>query len=1216
MPLTRRSVLLLALALQTSSFASAQNVPLHPSVENGKRMVRWNVAAGTVQIMRSTTLAPGSWVPAPTPKLLGGDWWEVEAPTNETRVFYKADPPAVPTLAPQNVRLVMDGDSFRLEWDSAHEAAGYVVYAGLDPNVGPSNYERRVVLGNANSMLIEGLTNGQAYYITIAHINPAGTGPVAVATRAVFGPNGTVSGTMRRTTPQQTGRAFEVEAQGANVMLTPVAAGVGAFVPQGVSDERGVVSIAHVPVGEYYVDWAWGSENGRRVGTITVTPKGTTFGTINVSPPVTGTALFGTLRMADGMLPAVDHEAFNLRLRATVTAIAVGGSQVSMTPDTHGRWLFQGLPPSAFPVTLRATLAGLSVEQIVPSPPAQPQRIPLVFTQRPPRVVKVRTKQNGQEVQSVQRGLPTTLEAEIENPDGVTTNPRWTVEYGGETHVFNTPTPTIAFDPPPSGTTQNPTPTGETTTDGGIIRIRVSAADVSEDVSFVDRSISSDQPTQPDGYAGEVRGWDPLDPDYSFYAQGSSITITPGVGAPVVSAIPGSYYEMDVNATSSPPYLVRVEKEGYMRFLWPFSTRLPNEPRFYLMPTQTSTHHLHATQDLVISYAGNGAKITLPPGSLLDSTGAVHTGDFTASLVSLDPGVRHPFPPGAEVHKLVLGAIQRTAMKWMGLFWISIKDLNGAPLTPTAGATLTLPVNTSQGTPTTYDLAVQNDATGWFNDAGTVTEVNGPIAGIYTAPLTQNGLHIVYLGGEPNTIEIEADRTLNYPFDVLVGGSFFPVTVRGLSTHSLGAFTLPVSQTVRLKVLALNQAPGIYDYYPNTSAAYNYASFEKNVITEKIISPAASTTDPTDAPAFKATLSLGDTVTEIASHVGDISGKSFFLDRQKSTKADSDAYYAKIKAPATLLEWRRLNGFPDAFGAPMPNVPVERYATTYYYNLTDLGFARAQTMRMRPGINGVMDVAFQVTNYPTLEDARLGSSVIATVCMDYAARFDDGESNPKRYTRFYVYDAAGFLIGGADLDGAGKKKFVPNSCTMCHGGSDYTAGGTTNLGARFLPFDLHAYSYHPKWLYQNVEFAKMNEAVLQTKTTAAIEDLIAGWYGNASPNAAPLEWLFGHTPSAPGLSWSETPDQESAYATFSSSSCRVCHVSREVGNAQFDSYAAFEGWGFGGTSTQSLEMPQAQRSWGIFWGSRGHNLLDPIIGTDAPTSLFDRAGIAIPWLDP
>jgi hypothetical protein len=45
-------------------------------------------------------------------------------------------------------------------------------------------------------------------------------------------------------------------------------------------------------------------------------------------------------------------------------------------------------------------------------------------------------------------------------------------------------------------------------------------------------------------------------------------------------------------------------------------------------------------------------------------------------------------------------------------------------------------------------------------------------------------------------------------------------------------------------------------------------------------------------------------------------------------------------------------------------------------------------------------------------------------------------------------------------------------------------------------------------------------------------------------------------------------------------------------------------------------MPQAQRTWGIFWGSRGRNILDPNMNFEAPQSLFDRAGIAIPWLDP
>jgi hypothetical protein len=1197
----------------------AQNVPLQPSVENGKRMVRWNVAAGTVQIMRSTTLAPGSWVPAPTPKLLGGDWWEVEAPTNETRVFYKADAPITPTLPPQNVRMVMDGNSFRLEWDSAHEAAGYVVYAGPDASVGPSNYERRVVLGNANSMLIEGLTNGQAYYITIAHINPAGTGPVAVARRAVFGPNGPVSGTTRRRTTNTAGRSFEVDAQGAQITLTPVAGGVGAFTPQSSSDERGAVHLPHVPVGEYYVDWVWGPGSGRRAGTIMVTPKGASFGILDVSPTSSGSALFGTLRMADGMLPAIDHEAFDVHLRATVTAIAAGGSQVSMPPDTHGRWLFQGLPPSAFPLTLRATLGSLMVEQVIASAPTQPQPVPLVFTQTPPRVKKIRMMQNGVEVQSVARGVPVTLQAELVNNENFTLNPRWTVEYAGTVQTFSTLSPAMTFEPPPAGSVSSPTATGQPKGDGGMIRVRMSPSDVSEDTSFFDRPINETSINLPASYSGRVGEWDPLLPEEVATSNDALVTITRSA-QPNVTATTANfgYFEAPVHHTSDAPYTLRVEKEGFMRFFWPFSSQLPNDARFCLIKTQTSTHQLSLTENVVINYAGNGAKITLPPGSLRTAGNIPYTGDFTVALVSLDPGVRHPFPPGAEVHIPQSGADDvRIGMKWLGFFWISIKDLLGNPLTPGGGASLTLPVNITQGTPATLGLARQNDSTGWFDQLGQASLVNGPVAGIYTAPLSGNGLHIVHIGSEPNTISVEADRTLNYPFDVLIGGSFFPVTVRGLSTHSLGSFTLPSGQDVRMKVIDLKQGPGMHFADPGGSGTLEVPAFEKNQIVEKIITPNATTPSQTDAPSFATTFSLGDSVPELAPHTGVISGKSFFLSRQTNTKAESDAYYAKIKAPATLLEWRRLNGFPDAFGEAMSNVPVNRYATVYYNNLADLGFARAQTMRMRPGLNGILDVAYQVTNYPTLEDARLGRSAIATVCMDYAARFDDGESNPKRYTRFYVYDAAGFLIGGADLDGAGKKKFVPGSCTTCHGGEDYTAGGTTNLGARFLPFDMEAYSFHPKWRIDHEAFAKMNEAVLQTNTTAAITDLITGWYGTNTPTVQPMTYNIDHIPSGPN-GWSGTTDEETMYRDAFKANCRVCHISRESGGPQFDSYDSFAngGYSFGAYSVDSLEMPHAQRTWSLFWGDRGNNLLKVTRNTDAPTLIMDAGGIGTPRPQP
>ena len=61
----------------------------------------------------------------------------------------------------------MDGEAFRLEWNTDSMAAGYEVYVGLTENVGPGGFLKRVVVPMSNSLLIEGLTAGVRYYVIL-----------------------------------------------------------------------------------------------------------------------------------------------------------------------------------------------------------------------------------------------------------------------------------------------------------------------------------------------------------------------------------------------------------------------------------------------------------------------------------------------------------------------------------------------------------------------------------------------------------------------------------------------------------------------------------------------------------------------------------------------------------------------------------------------------------------------------------------------------------------------------------------------------------------------------------------------------------------------------------------------------------------------------------------------------------------------------------------
>ena len=309
---------------------------------------------------------------------------------------------------------------------------------------------------------------------------------------------------------------------------------------------------------------------------------------------------------------------------------------------------------------------------------------------------------------------------------------------------------------------------------------------------------------------------------------------------------------------------------------------------------------------------------------------------------------------------------------------------------------------------------------------------------------------------------------------------------------------------------------------------------------------------------------------------------------------------------------RALNGFPARFGGPLTGVSADDYATAYYYNLGDLGFARAQTMRIKfSTFDGGIDTAYQVTNYQTIEDAICGRGAIATVCMDFSKRTDTGAQTATRYTRFYVYGSNGALLKEADLDGAGQKG-VPNLCVMCHGGNYWNTNDpnrTPNLGSRFLPFDLESFTYHPKYGLQKPELGRMNKGVLLTGPTASTADLIAGWYGNPNPLANLNFFNPNYVPTTGSLSWA---GNASVYTDVFKPGCRVCHNSRESTGVQFASFANFQAFNFGSYPVgSSLQMPHARRPWSIVWGSRAAvNLGQPV--PNIPSIIQTLGGVGYP----
>ena len=273
---------------------------------------------------------------------------------------------------------------------------------------------------------------------------------------------------------------------------------------------------------------------------------------------------------------------------------------------------------------------------------------------------------------------------------------------------------------------------------------------------------------------------------------------------------------------------------------------------------------------------------------------------------------------------------------------------------------------------------------------------------------------------------------------------------------------------------------------------------------------------------------------------------------------DATAYYAAIDpagAKTTFPAWRTANGF-----SPTDNSLDDAYAI--YYNARDLGFGRSMHMKAQNG-----NYAYYVSNYRSVDDARLNTNLIATVAMDYSPVA--GVSNGQPFIKFYVYNQVGQLVPSADLDGCGQK-FVPGLCQICHNGLGpfFSAPGgagqqSPDVNARFLTFDLDNFEYSTAPRYgrsdQEAMFEKLNVGILNANPSLAETELIQGWYqctGTTTSSCAASTQNSSFIPAG----WANSPSNPSASSNYLNGvkpACRTCHVSQQPTPFDFDTAASF-----------------------------------------------------------
>lgn len=285
--------------------------------------------------------------------------------------------------------------------------------------------------------------------------------------------------------------------------------------------------------------------------------------------------------------------------------------------DHRGAFGFKG-QTLAYPITLTATYKDLTPVTVqVPFPPQGIVPMELRFANPLPQVTRITTWQQGNEVQSITSGEPVTFVAEFNNPSGLTLDPHWIAEFNGQKQLSTAVSPTFTFVQPagPAG------PGLGDPLDSGSVIIRFYPACFPPEIKTLTPVEILPNALTP-CWSGTACIWNPDSPDDLASAHPATITLTRNLGLPLATSTSqdNGYFEMGTSPTAYPPYRLKVEKEGYAPFIWPFEHRLPREADFCVYPLGAAWISLETLAGTPLTY-GVGVTLAIPTGptpSVLD----------------------------------------------------------------------------------------------------------------------------------------------------------------------------------------------------------------------------------------------------------------------------------------------------------------------------------------------------------------------------------------------------------------------------------------------------------------------------------------------------------------------------------------------------------------------------------------------------------------------
>ena len=639
----------------------------------------------------------------------------------------------------------------------------------------------------------------------------------------------------------------------------------------------------------------------------------------------------------------------------------------------------------------------------------------------------------------------------------------------------------------------------------------------------------------------------------------------------------------------SPSYVVGINKTGFTPLSQVFEEESPG--RTYTL-YQPETFAIPSAAQAISVQDSQGTALFVPANSLnrLDGQGIVNP--LTVFLTTINPC--NPLLESPVSTLSIDSKGSNSFLSSLSTAHVQIRDASGAPLVPKAGTATSLSLPFSSACAANYSPPPP-DAGIWTYDfptaswtrSGTATYQAGQpgVAAAYVLTaiaLNFNTYTAVDPSGPYSSITLTVDRTLALPIDLRVTGPSFAYT-RTMVASPLTLFFAPATP-VTFSVLNPKQAPGSYFSDPTNSLTAPTPDTAKTVILQVI------TNSPAAYLGILVPLKLGLQVAALSTKV---EVAEPFLTHNYGTGGATEAasYYAAIdpgNQKTTLAAWKSINGY----GAGDE-------ASAAYFNASDLGFGRQMHLRRKVGSDSNTDTAFYVSNFDTVDHARTGFGLIATVAMDYA--LDPTHVSLGRYVKFYVFDSAGNRVDRANLDGGGDK-YVPELCEICHGGNHSSSGTAAtgwNLNAKFIAFDMDSYTYSTATGYKpsalHNAFRTMNLAIRDnTSPTTAITALINGWYGVSGTGTFNRDFV----PTA----WLGVTDLP-VYRDAVKVSCRACHTTR--GN-DFTTPSSVGSCGY--NACDVLVMPDAQRTFSILWGSRTANVGGTGTPPNQPSILSTRYG--------